>query len=409
MLKLRTIEDADIKGKRILLRVDYNVPLDSDQNIVDDLRILESLPTIRHILYKGCSKLIIVTHLGRPNGKFDKKLTTLPLAIHLERLLDKRVVKLDRCLDPNYNNFIESSNEVIFMLENLRFYSGEEGNDLSFAKKLSVLADIFINDAFGCIHRAHASIDAITTFMPSYAGFLVQKEVESLQLVTNIDKNSKLAVILGGSKISDKILLVNNLLTKANIILIGGGMAYTFLLAKGINVGKSKVERDQFGNTNKYVSIATEILDRAKRLGVEILLPTDHIVSTSIDDIENVDTTNKIEEEFMGLDIGLNTVLKYQEVLSKTDIVFWNGPMGVYEIDSFSQGTRELAKRLAKMCKDNKLKAIIGGGDTAAAINKYGLQSFFTHISTGGGASLEFMEGKNLPGVISLTKDVNFF
>lgn len=401
MIKLRTLDEANIKGKRVLLRVDYNVPLDADYNIVDDLRIIESLPTIRYLLKQGASKIIILTHLGRPNGKYDKNLVTTPLAIQLEKLIDKKVVKLDNCINNSYTDLIEACNDDLFLLENLRFYPAEESNDKTFAHHLSQLADIFINDAFGCVHRAHASIEAITNFLPSYAGFLVQKEIENLQLVTNIKKEDKLAIILGGSKVSTKLLLINNLLNKAKVIMIGGAMAYTFLVAKGVSVGKSMIERE-------WIDLAKDILNKAKRLGVEILLPLDHIVSSGVDNIEDIDLVKNIDKELMGFDIGLNTVLKYVSALNDCNIVFWNGPMGIWERDSYNQGTKELAKRIAKMCKTGMLKAIIGGGDTAAAINSYGLKNDFTHISTGGGASLEFMEGKNLPGIKPITKDVNF-
>jgi phosphoglycerate kinase len=401
MIKLRTLDEANIRGKRVLLRVDYNVPLDTDGNIVDDLRIIESLPTIEHILRQGASKLVIITHLGRPNGKFNKDLVTTPLAIQLESLLNKRVVKLDNCINNKYIEFIEKCDEVVFMLENLRFYPEEESNDTSFAQHLSLLGDIYINDAFGCVHRAHASIEAITNFLPSYAGFLVQKEITSLQQVINIKKEDKLAIILGGSKVSTKLLLINNLLNKAKVIMIGGAMAYTFLVAKGVSVGRSMIEKE-------WIDLAKDILNKAKRLGVEILLPVDHVVSSSVDNIEDIDLVKNIDHNLMAFDIGLNTVLKYVSALNDCNIVFWNGPMGIWERDSYNQGTKELAKKIAKMCKTGMLKAIIGGGDTAAAINSYGLKNDFTHISTGGGASLEFMEGKNLPGIKPLAKDVNF-
>lgn len=391
-----TIRDINVQGKRVIVRVDFNVPLDADFHITDDRRIEGALPTIKYLLEKGAAKVILVSHLGRPKGEgFEKDFSLAPVAVHLQKLLGQPVQLLNDCVGQVVKDAITQSSSKVILLENVRFHKAEEKNDPAFAKELASLADIYVNDAFGTAHRAHASTAGITAYLPSVAGLLIEKELEYLGSAINNPKRP-LVVILGGAKVSDKIELIKNLIPKANSIIIGGGMAYTFLKAQGIAIGNSKLEKDK-------VDLARELLDLAKKAGVEIALTNDFVVTQSFmsDDCKIVDV---IPDGWESLDIGPKTRAQYKAILSKAKTVVWNGPLGVFERTAYEKGTREIADHLASLHKD--VTVIIGGGDSAAAVAKFGLEDQMAHISTGGGASLEFLEGKNLPGIAAL-KDKN--
>jgi phosphoglycerate kinase len=386
-----TVRDIAIKGKKVIIRVDFNVPLDESFHITDDRRIVAALPTIQYALSNGASKVILMSHLGRPKGAgFEKELSLAPVAKRLQELLKEKVLLLNDCVGPAVKESIAKSAERVVLLENLRFHKAEEKNDPAFAKELASLADVYINDAFGTAHRAHASTAGITAYLPSVAGFLIEKELQYLGNAINNPKRP-LVVILGGAKVSDKIELIKNLIPKANSIIIGGGMAYTFLKAQGISIGNSKLEKDK-------VDLARELMEQAKKAGVEFSLTTDFVITQSFtsDDCKISDT---IPDGWESLDIGPKTIKKYEEILSTAKTVVWNGPLGVFERDAYAKGTRAIADYLASL-KD--VTVIIGGGDSAAAVSKFGLEDKMTHISTGGGASLEFLEGKELPGIAAL-------
>ncbi|MDD4910296.1 MAG: phosphoglycerate kinase [Candidatus Omnitrophica bacterium] len=385
-----TIRDIDLKGKKVLMRADFNVPLDESLNITDDIRIRAAVPTMKYILDKGAAKLILMSHLGRPKGKPEAKYSLQPVAERLNKLLNMPVKKLNDCVKVKAE--VDAAKEKVILLENLRFHAEEEANDPAFAKELAGLADIFVNDAFGTAHRAHASTEGVTKYLPSVAGFLLEKEIE--YLIGALDKPKKpFVIILGGAKISDKIGVIENLLPKADCIIIGGGMAYTFLVALGKNVGSSKLEPDK-------VNIAKKILDDARTKNVNIALPVDHVASDRFDASAepHVIDSEDIPEGLMALDIGPKTIEKFKAALKGAKTVVWNGPLGVSEWDSFKKGTEEIANLIAAL----GATTIIGGGDTAAAIAKFKLEDKMTHISTGGGASLELMEGKILPGIAAL-------
>lgn len=387
----QAIRDIDIKNKKLIIRVDFNVPLDDAKNITDDRRITASLPTIEYALKQGAAKVILMSHLGRPKGAgFEADFSLKPVAKRLKELLKQDVLMLEDCVGAKVKDAIANSKERVILLENLRFHKEEEKNDANFAKELASFADVYVNDAFGTAHRAHASTAGITKYLPSVAGFLIEKELKYLgEAVTNPKR--PLAVILGGAKVSDKILLIKNLLTKANTIVIGGGMAYTFLKAQGIKIGNSKLEADK-------VDTARELLAEAKAKGVEIVLTTDFVIAPNFqsDEAKIVDA---IPDGWESLDVGPKTRKAYKEILSKAKTIVWNGPLGVFERDAYAKGTREIAEFLATL-KD--VTVIIGGGDSAAAVAKFNLEDKMTHISTGGGASLEFLEGKELPGIAAL-------
>ena len=386
-----TLRDINIKGKKVIIRVDFNVPLDASFNITDDRRIAAALPTIQYALSNGATKVILMSHLGRPKGAgFEKEFSLVPVAKRLQELLKEKVLLLNDCVGPTVKEAIAKSSERVILLENLRFHKAEEKNDPAFAKELASLADIYINDAFGTAHRAHASTAGITAYLPSVAGSLIEKELQYLGSAIN-DPKRPLVVILGGAKVSDKIELIKNLIPKANSIIVGGGMAYTFLKAQGINIGNSKLEKDK-------VDLARELMEQAKKAGVEFALTTDFVITQSFtsDDCKIADV---IPDGWESLDIGPKTIKKYEEILSKAKTVVWNGPLGVFERDAYAKGTRAIADYLASL-KD--VTVIIGGGDSAAAVSKFGLEDKMTHISTGGGASLEFLEGKELPGIAAL-------
>jgi len=387
-----TIKDIDVGEKKVIMRVDFNVPLDKELKITDDRRIREAVPTIKYALEKGAKKVILMSHLGRPDGKVVDSLRLNPVAQKLSELLKEPVKKLDDCVGDDVRGQIDAASERVILLENLRFHAEEEKNDANFAKQLASLAQVFVNDAFGTAHRAHASTEGITHYLPSVAGFLLEKEIKYLGGA--LEKPAKpFAVILGGAKVSDKIAVIDNLLPKADTIIIGGGMAYTFLKAQGVAIGSSKLEADK-------LDVAKQILQNAKKQNVNILLPIDHIITQKIDDTSNVRTVGiDIPEGWIAVDIGPKTIQLFEEALKTTKTIVWNGPLGIFETEAFSKGTKEVANFIANL---KGVVSIIGGGDTAAAMAKFKLEDKMTHISTGGGASLEYLEGKNLPGIAAL-------
>ena len=387
-----TLKDVDLKNKSVLVRADFNVPQDANLNITDDTRIRATLPTIKYILDHGSKKLILMSHLGRPDGKRVDKYSLKPVAARLSELLGEPVKFLNDCVGDTIKKEVDAAGERVVLLENLRFHAEEEANDANFAKQLASLADIFVNDAFGTAHRAHASTEGVTHYLKSVAGFLLEKEIKYLgDVVTNPQK--PFMVILGGSKVSDKIGVIDNLLPKCDVIIIGGGMSYTFLKAQGKPIGNSKLEKDK-------IDLAKSILAKAVTLKKEIILPVDHLVVDTIDANAKAEVVGEaIPDGKIAVDIGPKTVKLFEEKLAKAKTVVWNGPLGIFEMDAFSHGTQAIAEFLSKL----KATTIIGGGDTAAAVAKFKLEDKMTHISTGGGASLEYLEGKILPGVAALT------
>ncbi len=381
-----TIRDIDLKDKKVFVRVDFNVPQDPQGKITDDTRIRSALPTLNYLLEKGAKKLIIASHLGRPKG-VDPRLTMNPVAEALSKLLKKKVVKLDDCVGEAVKREIDDSPDRIFLLENLRFHPEEEKGDENFAKQLAALADIYVNDAFGTSHRAHASVYGIAQYLKAAGGFLMEKEIGFLSTVT-YSPQKPFAAILGGAKVSDKIGVVEHLLDKVDTILIGGAMAYTFLKVRGEKIGASRVE-------NEKLSVAKDILGKAEQKKVKIILPCDHVVVRSIDDTASKRVVKEIPEGFLGVDIGPESVSLFKKELAAAKTVLWNGPLGIFENDAYAEGTKEIAEYLTTL----KAIVVVGGGDTAAAANKFNVVGKLAHVSTGGGASLEFMEGKELPGV----------
>jgi 3-phosphoglycerate kinase len=379
---MKTLNDVNIENKRILLRVDFNVPLDENLEVANDKRIKACLPTINYILENGAKQLIIISHLGRPKGEVKKEMSLTPVAKHLSKLLNEPVTKLDDCIN------LTLPSDKIILLENLRFHKEEKENNEKFAKNLASYADIYVNDAFAVSHRAHASVEAITKFLPGYAGFLLEKEIEMLSKILRAEK--PFIAILGGAKVSDKILLIENLLQKCDKILIGGAMAYTFYKALRLNIGTSKVEESA-------VNLAKQLLEKGKD---KLILPTDNIIADKFADDANTQeiSRNNIPDNWMGLDIGQKTIEEYKTILKDAKTVLWNGPLGVFEMKKFSKGTKAIAEFLSQL----DATTIIGGGDSAAAVEQFNLANKFTHISTGGGASLEFFEGKDLPGIKAL-------
>lgn len=386
----KTIKDIAVKGKKIIIRVDFNVPLENGV-ITDDRRIEGALPTIQYALKEGAAKVILMSHLGRPKGVgFEAEFSLKPVAVRLEQLLKEKVAFLSDCVGASVKDGIAKASERIVLLENLRFHKAEEKNDVAFAKELAELADVYVNDAFGTAHRAHASTAGITQYLPSVAGFLIEKELQYLGGAIN-DPRRPLVVILGGAKVSDKIELIKNLIPKANSIIIGGGMAYTFLKAQGIGIGNSKLEKDK-------IDLARDLIDQAKKAGVELALTSDFVITQSFTS-DDCKTSDVIPDGWESLDIGPRTREHYKNILSKAKTIVWNGPLGVFERDAYAKGTRAIADHLASL---TDATVVIGGGDSAAAVAKFGLEDKMTHISTGGGASLEFLEGKELPGIAAL-------
>ena len=394
MLNKMTVKDVDLKGKKVFCRVDFNVPLDDERRITDDTRIVAALPTIRHIIEAG-GRLILASHLGRPKGQPNSQYSLAPVAPYLSKLLNREVTMAPDCIGSSVQSLVDAMKEGdVLLLENVRFHPGEEKNSPDFSKALADLADIYVNDAFGSAHRAHASTEGITRHLqPAVAGFLMEKELAYLGQALANPKHPFVAV-LGGAKVSDKIQVIENLLEKVDSLIIGGGMAYTFLKAGGTEVGKSLVEEEK-------LDLSRRLMKKAEDKGVRILLPEDHVIAPEFkaEAKHKVCTNEDFPADWMGLDIGPKTASKYSDTLRQAAMVLWNGPMGVFEFDAFAQGTFAIARALA----DSSAVSIIGGGDSVAAVNKAGLESEMTHISTGGGASLEFLEGKELPGVAALT------
>ncbi len=394
MFHKMTVTDVDLKGKRVFCRVDFNVPFDKLGLITDDTRIVAALPTIRHILAQG-GRLILASHLGRPKGSPKPEFSLAPVAPRLAQLLGQPVAMATDCIGPEVEKQVESLRDgEVLLLENLRFHAGETENDPEFCRQLAALADVYVNDAFGTAHRAHASTEGVARLLrPALAGFLIEKELRYLgQAIA--DPVRPLVAVIGGAKVSDKLPAIEHLLDKVDTLLIGGGMAYTFLKAQGITLGKSLVEEDR-------VELAGELLQKAEDRGIRLLLPVDHVAASEFkaDAEHGIYGNSDFPQEWMGLDIGPKTVAEFSSILHQAGTVIWNGPMGVFEFDSFAAGTFAVAKALA----DSSAVSIIGGGDSAAAAKKSGLADRMTHISTGGGASLEFLEGKELPGITILS------
>jgi len=395
-MKTLTIDDIQTKGRRVLVRVDFNVPMENGR-VTDATRIVASLPTIRKILHDG-GKAILMSHLGRPKGKRNMEFTLKPVADELGKLLGIHVKFAPDCVGaealPMANSLADGE---CLLLENLRFHAEEEGNDASFAKELARLGDLYVNDAFGSAHRAHASTEGITHFVkPAVAGYLMKKELDYLgRAVRNPVR--PYAAILGGSKISGKIDVIHHLMTKVDTLLIGGGMMFTFYKAQGMEIGSSLLEADK-------VELAKKLLDEAKEKNIQLLLPVDCVIADRVANDANRKTVDvgSIPQGWAGLDIGPKTIELFSGALAKAKTIVWNGPMGVFEMDNFAQGTNAIATLLARRTGEGAT-TIIGGGDSAAAVAKAGLEKSISHVSTGGGASLEFLEGKVLPGVAALT------
>lgn len=396
-MKKKSFENIDVKGKYVFVRVDFNVPLTDAREIIDDTRIKTALPTLRRLVEKG-AKIVCASHLGRPDGKKKNELTLQPVAQRLAKLLGREVQFpgeiIGKAIDTAKSRLKEGE---ILLLQNLRFHPGETSNDPDFARELAKDIDIYVNDAFGASHRAHASIQAITQFVPiSVAGFLLNKEVKALSMaLENTPQNY--TVILGGAKISDKLPLIQNLMQKARKILIGGAMAYSFLKAKGLNIGRSEVEDDT-------LPLCKEIMEKAEKKEIKLLLPVDHIASYAIEPevtIRMIKRGEEIPDEMMGLDIGFETIQLYTQELKDAQLIVWNGPLGVFEMETFAAGTIEIARAVVS----GSAITIVGGGDTTAAINKAGVADQITHLSTGGGAALEFLAGLKLPGIEALPEE----
>lgn len=394
MLKKMLLSDLKIEGKKVLVRADLNVPLNDKGEITDDLRIRTVLPTINYIL-ENQGAVILLSHLGRPEGKIEESLRLTPVAKRLENLLDRPVKKLNDCVGREIKKVCHKlkKGEVV-LLENLRFHKEETDNDLLFAQELASLGDLYVDDAFSAVHRSHASIVGITKFLPhAAAGFLLKKEVDYLDSVL-INPERPLIAILGGAKVSTKITVMKSLMSKVDSLLIGGGMAYTFFKALGIPVGKSMVEDD-------YLQTAKEVLLAGVAEEVPVHFPIDHVVASFVSAGTETKIVPKksIPEDKQAVDIGPATITRFTNWIEEAQTIFWNGPMGIFEIDKFAKGTKAIAKCLAK----SKATTVVGGGDSAAAVIKLGLAEKMTHVSTGGGASLEFLEGKGLPGIAALT------
>jgi phosphoglycerate kinase len=387
----KTIADVNVQGQRVLMRVDFNVPM-QDGVITDDKRIRAALPTIKHAVEQG-GKVILMSHFGRPKGKVNEEMRLDPIAKRLGELLGQPVQKVDDCIGPEVQKAVDALQPgEVLILENVRFYAEEEANDPEFAKALASLGDIYVNDAFGTAHRAHASTTGVADYLPAVSGFLMEKELEFLGNALDEPKRPFVA-ILGGAKVKDKIGVIESLLNKADTLIIGGGMAYTFLKAQGYEIGKSLLDPER-------LDFCRDIMAKAKEKGVELLLPVDIVVGRerTADTEYKVVDAKEIPADWEGLDSGPKTTEMFSEVVKKAGTVVWNGPMGVFEIDVFAAGTRGLAQAMA----DSSAVTVIGGGDSAAAVEQMGLADKMTHVSTGGGASLEFLEGRVLPGVAAL-------
>lgn len=390
----KTVRDIDVKGKKVIVRCDFNVPQDKEGNITDDIRITSALPTISYLVEQG-AKVILMSHLGRPDGEANMKYTLKPVAERLTELLGKSVLFISA---PEVVNEEVSkaaaglSDGEVMLLENVRFRKEETKNGEAFSKELASLAEIFVNDAFGTAHRAHSSTAGVADYLPAVSGFLIEKEVKFLGSAVEAPERPFVA-IMGGAKVADKILVIENLLTKVDTLIIGGGMAFTFLKAKGYEIGKSILDAER-------IDLAADLIKKAEAKGVKFILPVDVVAAKefSNDTETQVVDADKIPADWMGLDVGEKTITLYREELKNAKTVIWNGPVGAFEMSNFSKGTVEVAKALA----ESGAVTIIGGGDSAAAVEQFGLADKMTHISTGGGASLEFLEGKELPGIAVL-------
>ncbi|WP_442602033.1 phosphoglycerate kinase [Paenibacillus sp. KN14-4R] len=387
----KSVRDVEVSGKKVFMRVDFNVPLE-DGKITDDKRIRETLPTIQYLIERG-AKVILASHMGRPNGEVVEKLRLTPAAVRLSELLGKPVIKADEAIGETVKAQIaEMKDGDVLLLENVRFYAGEEKNDPELAKAFAELADLYVNDAFGAAHRAHASTEGIAHHLPAVSGLLMEKELDVLGKALN-NPERPFTAIIGGSKVKDKIDVINKMLEIADNVIIGGGLTYTFFKAQGHEIGKSLVD-------NTKLDLALEFINKAKEKGVNLLLPVDIVVADDFSASANTDivSIDNIPAEWEGIDIGPKSSEIFAKAIKESKLVVWNGPMGVFEIEPFSHGTRAVAEA----CAETAGYTIIGGGDSAAAVEKFGLADKMDHISTGGGASLEFMEGKALPGVVAL-------
>ncbi|MBM2826888.1 MAG: phosphoglycerate kinase [Dehalococcoidia bacterium] len=392
-MNLRTIRDVDVEGKRVLVRVDYNVPLNRETGeVADDSRLLATVPTIEYLVQQE-AKVILCSHLGRPDGKVVEELRLAPIARHLTQILGRPVASAPDCVGPDVQRIVRTmAPGNILLLENLRFHPEEEANDPAFAEALAALAEVYINDAFGTAHRAHASTAGVAAYLPSAAGFLMEKEVSTMGVALE-NPNRPFAAVIGGAKVSGKIGVLENLLDKVNVLVIGGGMACTFLKAMGYDIGNSLVEEDR-------VAYAKELLHKAWQKNVKHLLPVDAVIADKIDREANIRTVpiGEVPDGWSIVDIGPDTVEYFAAELKSCLTIIWNGPMGIFEIPAFAHGSQDLAKVIAE-CPG---VTIVGGGETVALVTEMGLEDKFTHVSTGGGASLEFLEGRELPGVAAL-------
>jgi phosphoglycerate kinase len=388
----QTIRDLDLKGKKVFCRVDFNVPM-KDGQITDETRIRAAIPTIQALVEQG-AKVILASHLGRPKGEVVEELRLTPVASRLSELLGKAVKKVDEAYGPQAEEAANALTEgEVLLLENVRFYPGEEKNDTELAKAFAALADVYVNDAFGAAHRAHASTEGIAHHLPAVAGLLMEKELDVLGKALSNPERPFTAVI-GGAKVKDKIGVIDNLLDKVDNLIIGGGLAYTFVKALGHEIGKSLLEEDK-------IDLANSFMEKAKANNVKLLLPVDVTVADDFSNDANIKVVDidSIPSDWEALDIGPKTIDTYRKVISESKLVIWNGPMGVFELEAFSKGTRGVGEALAD---STDTYSVIGGGDSAAAVEKFGIADKMSHISTGGGASLEFMEGKELPGLVAL-------
>ena len=388
----KTIKDIDVSGKKVLVRCDFNVPQDENGNITDNRRILGAIPTIKYLIDHN-AKVILCSHLGRPKGEVKKEFSLAPVQKELSKELGIEVKLADDIVGESAKKLTQDMKEKeVVLLENVRFDKREEQNDREFSKELASLAEIYVNDAFGTAHRAHSSTAGVAEFLPAVSGFLIEKEIKFLGEALNNPKRPFVSII-GGKKVSDKISVINNLLEKVDTLLIGGGMAYTFFKAEGLNIGSSLCEDDK-------LDLAKELIEKAKKKNVKLLLPIDVVVAKefSSDAESKVVNVDEIEDGWEGMDIGPETIKQFEEILKNAKTIMWNGPLGVFEFDKFAKGTNEIAKIIG----NTDAITVIGGGDSAAAIEKAGMADKMTHISTGGGASLEFLEGKNLPGISCL-------
>ena len=388
----KTVKDIELKNKKVLVRCDFNVPMDENKNITDNRRIVAAIPTIKYLIENNC-KVILSSHLGRPKGEFKKEFSLAPVAQELSKLLGQEVLMAEDVIGESAKSLSKSLKEgQVMLLENVRFHREETDNDPEFAKELASMAEIFVNDAFGTAHRAHSSTEGVTKYLPAVSGFLIEKELQFLG--SNLENPERpFVAILGGAKVSDKIGVIESLLDKVDTLMIGGGMAYTFFKAQGYGVGNSLCEPDK-------CDLALELMEKAKNKGVKFILPVDTRIGKEFkpDTESKTVSWTEIPEGWEGFDIGEKTIQMFKEELKSAKTVIWNGPVGLFEFDQFAIGTNSVAEALAEI----EAVTIIGGGDSAAAVEKAGLADKITHISTGGGASLEFLEGKKLPGIEAL-------